>query len=332
MRALGWIIVFAGLLGATAASGAGFFARAGFPFELFSHFRPHYVAGFSGLAAVAALARFRALAAAGALGAMVNAIAVFAPLAGAVPRASDVEGRSLTLVWSNLQGEHSALKRVAALAAQVDADVVALTELPWFLHGLDDLFPELPCQDRRTTRNPFVVVTLSRAPCGGAGAASPDFWPHAARWANVTGAAQVVAAHPGRPAEINLAALHPIPPLSRRRLADRDAVINAAGETAAARDAALIVGDFNATPWSPVMIDLRRRGFRPVDCGAPWRSTWFSRAPLMGLPIDLAYAGPSVAGARCEVGPDVGSDHYPLIIEAVIAPDAAAPDDRPPED
>ncbi len=309
MRALGWLAVIA----LTAATVAGFLARMGYPAELFSHFRPHYAAAALLGACLAAALRYRWLLAAGLGVFAVNATATFLPLAGAVPSSRGEAPPSLTVVWANVQGRLSALTAVARLAEAENADAVALTEVAFADADFSALFPSHPCLDDPAASGPFNVVLLTRAPCADAGTASPDFWPWAARIVQ-TELGGVVGTHPARPFEIS--ALHPRPPLaSDERRSQRDRVIHAALATATAREATLLVGDFNATPWSPIMVDVVRAGFRPVDCGAPWRSTWLSRAPLLGLPIDLAYAGPTVRAARCRVGAAVGSDHFPLVIQ-----------------
>lgn len=287
-----------GLLGATAA---GFAARLGHPFELFSHFRPHWAAAGVLLAPAALLVRQRRAAGALAALALVNAGAVIAGVGRAVPALPVEAEPDLVLVWANLQYNEDALDHVAALARRSEADIVALTELPPGASNWTTLLPGLPCVSVPDYRDIFSIALITRAPCRTAETASPAVWCHAARFTETPDGARIIA-------------LHPVPPMTPDARAHRDAVTHGAVETAQRRNADIIVGDFNATPWSPLMIDVRRAGFRPIDCGAPWRSTWRRRQMLTGLPIDLAYAGPRVRRARCRVGADTGSDHYPLII------------------
>lgn len=47
---------------------------------------------------------------------------------------------------------------------------------------------------------------------------------------------------------------------------------------------------------------------------APWMPTWKVGSPL-AIPIDHALATKALAITKREVGPDIGSDHRPLLIE-----------------
>lgn len=81
----------------------------------------------------------------------------------------------------------------------------------------------------------------------------------------------------------------------------------------------LVIGDLNATMWSPVLTELMeaanlrnvRRGFGLV---ATW-PVWFT--PLM-IPIDHGLYTPGLTIHNVRSGPAIGSDHLPLIIELSI--------------
>jgi endonuclease/exonuclease/phosphatase (EEP) superfamily protein YafD len=72
----------------------------------------------------------------------------------------------------------------------------------------------------------------------------------------------------------------------------------------------LVVGDMNATPWSE---RLRTFSIEMSRLSPALSSTWFSSLPVLGLPIDQAFATTDLR-ASAKVGPGVGSDHLPLII------------------
>jgi endonuclease/exonuclease/phosphatase (EEP) superfamily protein YafD len=119
------------------------------------------------------------------------------------------------------------------------------------------------------------------------------------------------------PQGITVIALHSRPPWDNRRLAERDHTITEA-ISLAKDNRSVIVGDFNATPWSPVFRAMEADHHRRANCGAPWRPTWRSQNPLFGLTLDQAWLGPEVAVLSCELGPDIGSDHRPLVL--TVAP------------
>ncbi len=74
---------------------------------------------------------------------------------------------------------------------------------------------------------------------------------------------------------------------------------------------AIVMGDFNATPWSLGMTILREKS--DLDFRTPkavWRPTW-QVGSLLSLPIDHALCTPPLFFEKREIGPDLGSDHRP---------------------
>jgi vancomycin resistance protein VanJ len=79
----------------------------------------------------------------------------------------------------------------------------------------------------------------------------------------------------------------------------------------------IVAGDFNTPSDSPMLAALRPRcrfGFEQAGWGYGY--TWPSRCPWVR--IDHILASPEWAFAGCWVGPDVGSDHLPVIAEVVL--------------
>ncbi|WP_293898498.1 endonuclease/exonuclease/phosphatase family protein [Phenylobacterium sp.] len=83
----------------------------------------------------------------------------------------------------------------------------------------------------------------------------------------------------------------------------------------------ILTGDLNTTPWSFTL----RRTDRALGLARRDRALWSYPArlgrwdwPLPVLPIDHIYAGPGWRVVSLTRGPNLGSDHYPLVI--VLAP------------
>lgn len=86
------------------------------------------------------------------------------------------------------------------------------------------------------------------------------------------------------------------------------------------REALIVAGDFNSTPWS---FSLRRQdrafGLERRTRALP---TWPTdrarrrriRSPFPLLPIDHVYAGAAWRTVSVERGPRLGSDHYPVVV------------------
>ncbi|MEM8874070.1 MAG: endonuclease/exonuclease/phosphatase family protein [Planctomycetota bacterium] len=72
----------------------------------------------------------------------------------------------------------------------------------------------------------------------------------------------------------------------------------------------LVVGDFNAAPWSAAVKPLRDAGLSPARGGLS--GTWPAQLPPgLRVPIDHAFSN-----RRCKVtvGPDLGGDHRPIVV------------------
>jgi endonuclease/exonuclease/phosphatase (EEP) superfamily protein YafD len=81
----------------------------------------------------------------------------------------------------------------------------------------------------------------------------------------------------------------------------------------------IVAGDFNDTPWSSDLQRLDRNLDLPRRTRAlfswPARLPYGLPAPFPILPIDQVYAALAWRTDRVTVGPRLGSDHYPLVIE-----------------
>lgn len=85
----------------------------------------------------------------------------------------------------------------------------------------------------------------------------------------------------------------------------------------------ILAGDLNSTPWSFTRRDQDAMfGLERVTRGLfSWPAGEFApglRSPAPLLPIDHVYAGPGWRTVSVRRGPEIGSDHYPVVV--VLAP------------
>ena len=92
-----------------------------------------------------------------------------------------------------------------------------------------------------------------------------------------------------------------------------------------AHDHVLMLGDFNAAPYSAgFRAALAASGLTdsccvPAERPSRPRPTWFSSWPGVGLALDHALVSPGLRIVERRLGPDIGSDHRPLVLDIRLA-------------
>ncbi len=110
--------------------------------------------------------------------------------------------------------------------------------------------------------------------------------------------------------------VHPLLPGSPAFAADRDAVLQQVAELARRETGPVIVaGDFNATPWSHAMRPLVAAGLRDTQLGRGFSATWQRNIPIFAIPIDHILLGGAIAATARWTGPELGSDHHPIVAD-----------------
>ncbi len=90
------------------------------------------------------------------------------------------------------------------------------------------------------------------------------------------------------------------------------------GARARADEPVVAIGDFNATPWSASMKAFTQdTGLRNTSQGTIFGATWNVWEPHRLL-IDHAFVSQHWILLSREVGPDIGSDHRPLLIRSAM--------------
>ncbi len=228
----------------------------------------------------------------------------------AKPRADS----ALTLLWLNAQHSHKAVDRLFIANEGLTADVIAIAEMPanWRKRYAKELrdYPCIAWEDQNTSERIFIA---SRSSC----ALTPDL-PAAQDFNNVNfvreaGGVTIVALHAPRPFDLDRL-MRLDAPWNDAVLALRDKTITEAALIAAGGNGkGVLVGDFNAIGWSAPVSTLDIVGLRRTHCGPPWASTWIDAGTGLGVAIDHVLVAAEI-DAICEIGPDLGSDHRPIIV------------------
>jgi endonuclease/exonuclease/phosphatase (EEP) superfamily protein YafD len=285
-----------------------FLGRLGWPFEIAASLAPQ-IGAAALLFAVGSLALGQP--AAGLIDLIGAGLCCYAAREQFAPADPPIASPHVRLVWANVFGRSAALARVMALAEAVRADLVLIAELPRALSREDEARLVGPFMHRagRPDLDGVWVAAFARSTIG---SPAPIAWSPGARRRGLVFTIETAAG------PLRVAGIHPHVPFTPGMTRSRNATIQAAFAVMADGGApAALVGDFNTTPWSAVLRRATRGGVTRASPGA--RSTWLTPLPVLGLPIDHAYV---CGGARAcaRVGPFVGSDHRPLIVDVALDP------------
>lgn len=82
----------------------------------------------------------------------------------------------------------------------------------------------------------------------------------------------------------------------------------------------LVLGDFNISMWSPAYAQFEKAtGLNNCRKGFGVLSSWPSKLPEWArIPIDQCFSRQAYQIKKIQLGPNIGSDHMPLIIEMIL--------------
>ena len=292
-----------GLILAILLLGLGLLGRQWWLFDLFNHFRLPLFFGLALLFAIALLRRDRRMIGLSAL-LLGWTVVSLARLYLAEP--AKAGGRALVVEVYNVNRAFGDPARVAGQLAQSDADVVGLIEVD--AHWFDKLEPALRPWPHRLAHgrdDNFGLALYSKTPLVDAAVLDR------ARYAVIQARIEV----DGAPVGVLL--VHPPPPMAADWAAERDAAFEGYRAVLAEMPPeSVVLGDFNATPWSrPFLAMLDANDLREARdvAGAGLRATWPAgmTAPRF-LPIDHVLVRGALGVDVFEVLEENGSDHHPI--------------------
>lgn len=212
-------------------------------------------------------------------------------------------GESLRIAFHNVWVRNDDTEKTVRVLLDLDADVLALSEmtprLRTALAPLIEAYPHRACGDG-TCR----AMLLSRVPLTPRTGDIENFGGPpaliAADLAFPSGPLRLVGAHLTRPWPFDA-------PGDQRR--QSEGILKGIDNLGAVD---LVVGDFNAAPWSAILRLMTERGDLRVLPGAGTWPRWLRPRPL---PIDQALIGPAVACAKKRTAAPTGSDHLPIVVD-----------------
>lgn len=303
------LIEVGGLLGCVATF-AAFFGRLWWMLELTCHLRVHLAVVLAVLAGMWAFKRRWPVAALCGACAAVNALLVawlHGP-AGGAPSASDAR---LRLAAINVHTANERHDRVLDFLRAADVDVILLMEVnDRWMGALSPLAVTHPHRVAEPREDNFGIALFSRLPLtnpsvlelGNAGV------PSIAATVSVAGRGGV------------LLGTHPLPPGSAAYARLRNEQLDQIAATVRNLDGPVVVlGDLNVTPWSPYFRRLLRdSGLNDSSRGRGLAGRWPAGLPFGRILLDHGLVSTSIQVADRRLGPPVGGDHLPLVLELLI--------------
>lgn len=282
-------------------------------FELATHFRLQYALASTACAAALAYARAWKTALLAVCCAALSWGYVLPYYAGGesgARGAADV-GREerLVLMFANVAVGNSDYEALLASVREVRPDVLALAEVtPVWWERVQPLAREYPYAESLPKQGGSGLALFSRFPLEGAEGFDVDDSTHPLMRARVLTPRS----------SLTLLLMHPPAPPRARKFAYRVGQFNRAAEIMKSESGPrALLGDLNATPWSPYFQDLLlRSGLRDARAGAGLLPTWPAQLPFfLRIPIDHCLVGGEVRVYSARTGPRTGSDHLPLVVE-----------------
>jgi endonuclease/exonuclease/phosphatase (EEP) superfamily protein YafD len=278
------------------------------PCVLFEHFRIQYIAGGVVVVACAAALGMRGYFDAAALTTVLHLLWISPELRRA-PRLMPSDGVPVRVLVLNVHTESSTFEQVRQLIEDIHPDVVGLVEVDdrW-LRGVAPVVAQFGGRLERPRGDNFGVALYTRAPLAGSIEELGGSLPVAVGSVNIDGAS------------FSIMLIHPLPPVSAAALvAQREELDAVADRAHTLAGPVVIMGDFNATPWSrPYRRFLASSGLCDSRAGFGIQATFPAASVVLRIPIDHLLATCSVGIADRHVERDVGSDHLPIVLDLVI--------------
>jgi endonuclease/exonuclease/phosphatase (EEP) superfamily protein YafD len=272
------------------------------------------VVGLAVLGLIVVLSRWRKTGYAVLGVALVNLLVVL-PLYLGSPAKATVEASAIRVMSFNLLSTNERYTEVIEYIEGVDPDLILLHEAsrPWEV-AMEAA--ELDYQIIRPRSEDLIFGTLVLVKGDAVEAVSYGFAASSARAVELTYTPE------GWTTTLSILGTHPLAPTDRERADLRDAQLGFAGEWASGRNGAfIVVGDFNATPWSwPFRRLMDSADLQNSQKGFGLQPTFSAESNLLlRVPIDHLLHSPALEVTDRDLGPRLGSDHFPLLVDLQLA-------------
>lgn len=239
--------------------------------------------------------------------ALFNATA-FAPLYFGGDSPSNPE---LRVMFANLHVGNPDFYRLFDAVNSEQPDILILAEIDsaWG-RALEPLKEDYPYHLIDPERGHFGMALFSRVPLESLDVVRPG------PQRKPTARARVVVS--GKP--LTIFGTHPYPPITPEYIYWRNGQMSGLSDIIAKTEGpVLLIGDLNMTSNAGPFRDLvSATGLRDSRKGFGVQTSWPINRPYMRIAIDHCLVTPAVRVSRRWIGPDIGSDHFPVLVDIAL--------------
>jgi endonuclease/exonuclease/phosphatase (EEP) superfamily protein YafD len=282
--------------------------------DVLANFRAQYVVALAVFGLVLMMSRWRKTGYVVLAAALVNLLVVL-PLYIGSPADARVDADSIRVMSFNLLSTNENYSEVIEYIETIDPDLVLLHEAsrPWEV-AIESA--ALDYQVIRPRSDDLIFGTLVLVRGDGVEAISHGFAAASPR------AVGLNYTPPGWAVPLAVLGSHPLAPTDDQRAGLRDAQLGFAGEWASEQTGAfIVVGDLNSTPWSsPFRRLMGSASLHNSQDGFGLQPTFPSTSNLLlRIPIDHLVHSDALEVTGRHLGPSLGSDHFPLVVDLQLA-------------
>jgi endonuclease/exonuclease/phosphatase (EEP) superfamily protein YafD len=309
MMTIFWILWSFIALSAAAATIMGYFGHIGWGFDLASHFRIQYFILLSLSAVIYALGGYYVSVGLAIFFAWLN-FRLLLPFYIKQTNC-DLDKRMYRIMLSNVLQKNREYQRVKDFICSANPDFVVLIEVnqPW-LEQMEAIRPQYPYLQSAPRTDDYGIAIFSRVPVA---SCKIQFY-------GDTDRPTITAQFELEEQILTIVAPHPSPPKNPRGAKLRNRQLSEIAEFIADQNnPCLLVGDLNITPWSPHFKDLlQNSGLKESRIGFGVQPTWPTTNPFLYVPIDHILISKEICVQSQKLGPRVGSDHLPVLVDFSI--------------
>lgn len=286
----------------------GYFGKFNWFLDLFSHFRVQYLQLCLIPFIIALWRRRNKLAIALVLLVCLNYTFVL-PLYFGKP--GPAKGKIIRAMLMNLNAENGNTEQVLEAIKMADPDILLLEEVtPKWAHELSVLDTTFRYRVAEPQEDCFGITLLSKYPLEHSEVVG----------IGTAGVPSIITEAHLPNGVVSIIGTHPLPPVGADYSNQRNEQLAALpGYVKKQKYPVLLIGDLNTTPWSfHFQHLLKASGLKNSMQGFGHQPSWPSGKPFLRIPLDHMLHDEEIMIHNRMIGPKVGSDHLPVIVDFSI--------------